>query len=118
LFVGRMVEKKGLRHLIHAMPRILACCPDATLTIAGFGPEEKERRAQVQAFGLGGNVRFVGALRQAELPPLYRRATVFVAPFVQSSSGDQDGLGLVLIEALGCGARVVVSSMPATRRLI
>ena len=38
LFVGRLVEKKGLRHLIDAMPAILAEVPHATLAVAGFGP--------------------------------------------------------------------------------
>lgn len=118
LFVGRLVEKKGLRHLLDAMPLILARRPDVTLTVAGFGPEMMERRVQVTRLGLDAHVRFLGAVKQDELPRLYRRAAVFVAPFVQSASGDQDGLGLVLIEALGCGCRVVVSEMPATRRLI
>src|SRR5690606_14766477 len=40
LFVGRLVEKKGLRNLIEAMPAIRAAVPAARLTIAGFGPEE------------------------------------------------------------------------------
>lgn len=114
LFVGRLVEKKGLRHLLDAMPRIVEQCPEAILTIVGFGPEEAERRLQVQSLGLDEHVRFVGPLPQSELPRLYRRATVFVAPFVPAASGDQEGLGLVLIEALGCGCPVIVSNLPAT----
>lgn len=118
LFVGRLVEKKGLRYLLDAMPIVLAQRPDTVLTVAGFGPEDTDRRAQAAHLGIAARVNFLGAVRQEALPDLYRRSAVFVAPFVQSSSGDQDGLGLVLIEALGCGCRVVVSSMLATRRLI
>ncbi|MGH8488247.1 MAG: glycosyltransferase [Gammaproteobacteria bacterium] len=115
LFVGRLVEKKGLRHLIDAMPTILKTHPSAFLTVAGFGPEEDERRAQAARLGLHDKVRFLGAVRQEELPTLYRRAAVFVAPFVEAASGDREGFGLVTVEATGCGCPVVVSDLPAVR---
>ncbi len=118
LFVGRLVEKKGLRHLIDAMPAILQACPTVHLTVVGFGPEEAGRRAQVEGMGLRDKVHFAGALSQAELPPLYQRAAVFVAPFVQATSGDQEGLGLVCLEAAGCGCPVVVSDLPATQKVL
>lgn len=115
LFVGRLVEKKGLRYLIAAMPEILKSRPSAYLTVAGFGPEEAERRLQVAELGLEASVRFIGAVPQADLPALYRRAAVFVAPFVQAASGDREGLGLVSVEAAGCGCPVVTSDLPAVR---
>lgn len=115
LFVGRLVEKKGLRHLIDAMPAILRAQPTAFLTIAGFGPEEQALRKQVERQGLGERVHFLGAVPQEELPAIYRRAALFVAPFVQAASGDREGLGLVSVEAAGCGCPVVVSDVPAVR---
>lgn len=117
LFVGRLVEKKGLRHLLDAMPAILAVRPQARLTIAGFGPEELVLRRQAVALGLDSKVNFVGAVNQADLPRLYRRAAVFVAPFVQAESGDQEGLGLVVVEAIGCGCPVIVGDVPAAADL-
>ncbi|MEZ5461959.1 glycosyltransferase [Dokdonella sp.] len=115
LFVGRLVEKKGLKHLIDAMPAILMEYPSCYLTVAGFGPELAERNIQVRRLGLTHKVRFVGSVPQPELPALYRRAAVFVAPFVEASGGDQEGLGLVAVEAAGCGCPVVVGDLPATR---
>ena len=117
LFVGRLVEKKGLRHLIDAMPRILAARPSAFLTVAGFGPEEAERRQQVEGLGLQEKVLFLGAVAQAQLPSLYRRAAVFVAPFVEATSGDREGLGLVAIEAAGCGCPLIISDLPAVHQV-
>jgi glycosyltransferase involved in cell wall biosynthesis len=117
LFVGRLVEKKGLRYLIDAMPTILAAFPQASLIIAGFGPLESELLEQVKRLKLGPKVQFMGAVSQDQLPVLYRRAAVFVAPFVQTASGDQEGLGLVCVEAAGCGCPMVVSDLPATRDL-
>ena len=118
LFVGRLVEKKGLRYLIDAMPAVVAAVPGTMLDIAGFGPDELAVRSQVNRLKLGGSVRFLGAVPQQELPNLYRRAAVFVAPFVQAASGDQEGLGLVCVEALGCGCPIVVSDLPATRDVL
>ncbi|MGY3039687.1 glycosyltransferase involved in cell wall biosynthesis [Rhodanobacter sp. TND4EL1] len=118
LFVGRLVEKKGLRHLIDAMPSILRARPSAHLTVVGFGPEEAERRTQVENLGLHGKIHFAGALSQGDLPARYQRAAVFVAPFAEASSGDQEGLGLVCLEAAGCGCPVVVSDLPATRKVL
>lgn len=118
LFVGRLVEKKGLRFLIDALPKILGRHPSAVLTIVGFGPEEAACRQQVWTLGLSEKVRFLGAVPQCDLPGLYRRAAVFVAPFVAAASGDQEGLGLVVLEALGCGCPVVVSDLPAVGDLV
>lgn len=113
LFVGRLVEKKGLRHLIDAMPAILRGEPDARLTVVGFGPEEAARRAQVEALGLHDRVVFVGAVPQDRLAMHYSRASVLVAPFVQADDGDQEGLGLVAIEALACGCPVILGDVGA-----
>ncbi|HEX4853471.1 glycosyltransferase [Arenimonas sp.] len=115
LFVGRIVAKKGLIHLIDAMPAILAEHPSAFLTVVGFGPEEAACRGRVRELSIDDHVRFVGGVSQTALPELYRRAAVFVAPFVQASDGDQEGLGLVVVEAVGCGCPVVVSDLPAVR---
>lgn len=113
LFVGRLVEKKGLRHLLDAMPTVLRSHPDACLVVAGFGPEEAALKEQARDLDLQQSVRFLGAVPHAELPSLYRRAALFVAPFVRAASGDEEGLGLVLVEAIGCGCPVIVGNVAA-----
>ena len=118
LFVGRLVEKKGLTHLVAALPAVLERRPDCRLTVAGFGPEEDALRAQARALGVADRIDFLGPVTQDALPALYRRATVFVAPFVQAASGDAEGLGLVMIEAAGCGCPVVASDLPAVRDVL
>lgn len=113
LFVGRLVPKKGLVHLIDAMPAVLAARPDARLNVVGFGPELDRLIKRVVQLDIGASVRFVGAVSQSELPSYYRSAAVFVAPFVEAASGDQEGLGLVVAEAIGCHCPVVVGDVPA-----
>lgn len=118
LFVGRLVPKKGLAYLLRAMPAILRAHPDAFLTVAGFGPDEAALRQEVALLSLGDRVRFIGAVEQSGLPNLYRRAAVFVAPFVQAPDGDQEGLGLVMVEAAGCGCPVVVGNVAAVHDVV
>lgn len=111
LFVGRLVEKKGLRHLIDAMPAVLQVRPDLQLTIAGFGPDAGPLQRQVRERGLQNSVRFLGAVAQKELPQLYQNATLFVAPFVRAESGDQEGLPVALMEAVACGCPAVAGNV-------
>lgn len=118
LFVGRLVEKKGVRHLIRAMSLVIQQRPDAFLSIVGFGPDEAGLRTLVEESGLRESVRFLGALPQSELPALYRRAAVFVAPFVRAASGDQEGLGLVLVEAISCDCPVLAGNVPAISEVL
>ena len=113
LFVGRLVEKKGLRYLLSAMPQIIAQHPTCKLRIVGFGPDEQALKEQAADLGLEQHVRFDGAVPNRDLPHYYQHASVFVAPFVQAENGDQEGLGLVLVEAMGCGCPAVVSDLPA-----
>lgn len=117
LFVGRLVEKKGLRHLIDALPIVRSQRPSVRLQVAGFGPELEERQAQVRRRGLQDSVDFLGAVPQSQLPGLYRTAAMVVAPFVEASSGDREGLGLVLVEAAGCGCPIVTTRIPAVREV-
>ena len=118
LFVGRLVEKKGLRYLLDALPTVLRVRPDVTLTIAGFGPDAEQLKAQVQVLGLQNAVRFLGAVKQAELPDLYWRAALFIAPFVKTASGDQEGLPVALMEAVACGCPVVAGDVAGIEDLL
>lgn len=118
LFAGRLVEKKGLRNLLEALPDVLRTRPDVTLEIAGFGPLREDLETQARALGIDRAVRFLGAVGQDRLPQLYRRAALLVAPFVRASSGDLEGLPVVLMEAIGCGCPVLASDIPGVRDLL
>lgn len=118
LFVGRLVEKKGLDVLIRALPRVLRAHPGVSLTVVGYGPQRDSLEALANECGVASSVCFLGPLPQGDLPDLYRRASVFVAPFIQAPDGDREGLGLVTIEALACGCPAVVAALPAVLDVI
>ena len=118
LFVGRLVPKKGLNYLIDALSILVRTSPELSLKIVGFGPEEENLREQVQQLKLENNVKFLGALSQDKLPDQYRQATLFVAPFVRADNGDQEGLPVALMEAIGCGCPAVVGHVAGIEDLL
>lgn len=115
LFVGRLVRKKGVDLLLDAFASIAGDHPELRVVIAGDGPERTALEAKAGGLGVGGRVRFLGSVPNDRLPDLYRRATAAVFPFRQEASGDQEGFGLVVVEAMGCGCPVVCTDVPAVR---
>jgi len=118
LFVGRLVEKKGLQYLIHVLPLILKRHPQVYLQIAGDGPEKRKLKRECEKLGISDHVRFLGAVRNDLLPALYQRSDVVIFPSVITDDGDQEGFGLVLVEALGCECAAIVTDLPAMQDII
>ena len=118
LFAGRLVEKKGVRYLLDALPDVLQKNPEIQLNIVGNGSERVALEHQAQALGVDHRVNFLGNLPHAKLAEQYCQSTLAVFPFVQAGNGDMEGLGLVTIEALGCECPVIVSDIPAVRDVI
>jgi len=110
LFVGRLVERKGVRYLIDAA-RQLPRERRARVVIIGDGPERQALEAQVRRDGLGDRVQFRGRVPDADLRRAYASASVFVLPSVLDSHGDTEGLGVVLLEAMSYGVPVIGSSL-------
>ncbi|HEY3327628.1 MAG TPA: glycosyltransferase, partial [Novimethylophilus sp.] len=118
LFVGRLVEKKGAAYLLVALPMILARYPEVRLDIVGSGAEESSLRDLVENLGIGHAVHFHGALDNAAIPAFCLRASMLIMPSLTTVQGDQEGLGLVLVEALACECPVIASSLPAIRDVV
>jgi len=118
LFIGRLVEKKGLWVLLEAFAQLATTHPTIRLQVVGAGPLQAALHHQAETLGISHRITFAGMVAQAQLPQYYQQATLFVAPFLIAASGDQEGLGLVMVEALGCGCPVIASDLPAVRDVI
>jgi glycosyltransferase involved in cell wall biosynthesis len=118
LFVGRIVEKKGLKYLIEALPLILENHPHATLRIVGDGQEKTTILGRIGELGIGEHVEFLGAVANEVLAEIYHASDVVVFPSVVAGDGDREGFGLVLVEALGCECATVVTDLPAMGDII
>ena len=117
LFVGRLADKKGVSVLLDAMLQLWDMT-ELKLSIIGAGPEEPALREQAMRLKLQERVQFLGPVTNRELPDWYRRAALLVFPSVVTAHGDQEGLGLVLVEALACECPVAASDLPAIRDVI
>ena len=118
VFVGRLVEKKGVHYLLEALAIVKREYPNARLKIIGHGPLRKSLEADTVRLGLQEDVQFLGPVPHAQLPSHYQAADIAVFPFVEAASGDQEGFGLVLVEAMGCGCAVIASALPAVKDVI
>lgn len=118
IFAGRLVEKKGVDTLLEAFAMLLREEPTGKLLIAGSGPLQESLEAQALDLGVSDQVDFLGSYRNQDLPTLFQQADIAVYPFTQAASGDQEGLGLVMVEAMGCGLPVVAGDLPAVHDVI
>jgi glycosyltransferase involved in cell wall biosynthesis len=110
LTVGRLVERKGVVHLVEALAQ-LPMASGARLVVIGDGPEAPRIRARALELGIGDRVHLRGRLPDEELRAAYASADVFVLPAIVDARGDTEGLGVVLLEAMNFGVPVVASAV-------
>ena len=109
LFVGRLVEWKGVDYLLKAFKIVSKNLPDASLVIVGDGPEREHHMEQTRNLGIDDRVAFVGWKVGQELIEEYARASVLMVPSIVDYKGQTESLGVVAIEAMALGTPVVAS---------
>ena len=105
LAVGRLVPEKGLHDLIAAFERTDY---EAQLVIVGGADHQSEYARELMARA-GDRVIFAGVQSRATLKCLYERCELFVMP------SHHEGFPLAALEAGSCGARMLLSDIPANR---
>ncbi len=109
LSVARLVEKKGIEFGIRAVAAYLATPGARPLEycIVGDGPLRADLARLIRDLRVSGHVTLVGHKSQEEVTRELQRAHVFVAPSVTGADGDEEGIPVVLMEALAVGLPVV-----------
>ncbi|MFC1498677.1 glycosyltransferase [Verrucomicrobiota bacterium] len=115
LFVGRLVEKKGVKYLLKAIKILQNNIPDVTLDIVGSGPEESNLKKLAEQLQLQEScVHFLGSKPHEEIIALQKHARVITVPSIVDSSGETEGMPTVILEAMAAGKRVVASRVNGT----
>jgi glycosyltransferase involved in cell wall biosynthesis len=112
LFVGRLVEQKGVHHLLRAFVHVLKRFPDFELKIVGSGPCESAYRRLADCLLIGDRVHFLGWKAGKELSQLYIGASVVAVPSVY------EPFGMTALEAMASARPVIASNTGGLKEII
>ncbi len=104
VWVGRVIEQKGLKYLLQSLPAVLKTFPTAKLLIIGTGTSVKKLQKQAKKLGISNAIVFYGAENnRKKLNKLLNGCDLFVFPSIW------EPFGLVIIEAMASGLPVVAT---------
>ncbi len=108
LFVGRLIEWKGVKILISAYKHVKKELPNTQLIIVGDGPDYKGLLDYTNKLEIQDSVQFKGYVKDDELQIYYQTSDIFVLPSYPIEN-QTEGLGVVLLEAMTAGVPVIGS---------
>jgi glycosyltransferase involved in cell wall biosynthesis len=108
IYAGKLSRAKGVPWLLEAFAELDG---ELRLWLAGGGGGAEAAEIRIQA-AKDSRVELTGMVSQDRLAELFQTAHIMVLPSFF------EGLPLVLLEALACGCRVVVTDLPGIRELI
>jgi glycosyltransferase involved in cell wall biosynthesis len=106
LFVGRMHFEKGIFDLLKAYGLVHRTAPDVRLFLIGDGPQRMEVEKRVKEREWQDGVLLLGTVKNRDLPPYFRAATLFVSPSITTRKWEEQ-VGMANIQAMACGVPVV-----------
>ncbi|NOY79476.1 MAG: glycosyltransferase family 4 protein [Kiritimatiellaeota bacterium] len=109
LFVGRLVEKKGLPVLLHAAAQAIADGFPVTVAVIGAGPLERAWRTEADRTVGQERIEWLGRLSRADVRKYIRDSDCLAVPSIVASDGDRDGIPNVIIEAMASGTPVAAA---------
>lgn len=113
LYVGSLIERKGVKKLVPMLAALAGSKYDFRLTVVGTGGLESMVREQAREHGVDHLVDFAGFVPNGELPSVYARHDCFVYPGIW-----EEPLARVYLEALSTGTPIVTSEYGAIESII
>ena len=105
--VGRLVERKGIDHVLKALPAVRQVHSDVHFVVVGEGPYRSRLEEIAREEGVEDHVTFAGSVPADTLVDHYALGDLFVMPNRRLADGDTEGFGLVFLEANACGKPVI-----------
>jgi len=118
LSIGRLVEKKGFDDGLRAVARLQERGGEVVYTIVGEGPERERLETLVAELGLHDVVEITGALPRERVRTLLQAQDLLLCPSVTASSGDSEGIPVVLMEAMASSVPVVATEHSGIPELV
>ncbi|MBD3189761.1 MAG: glycosyltransferase [Candidatus Heimdallarchaeota archaeon] len=109
LFLGRIVEKKGLKYAIEAINRIEE--GNIKFHICGSGPLKSELEKQVKKLNLEKKITFYGRISEEKKVKFFNSVNVLLVPSIETARGDKEGLPVVILESLVAGLPIIASDV-------
>ena len=109
MFVGRLIEVKGVQYLLEAMPAVVRQVPGVQVLIVGEGALFHALKARAHSQRLEGNVRFVGRVDHSDVATYLAMCDWLVVPSIVDVTGQTEGMPVVLLEAFSSGRPVIAS---------
>ncbi|MCP9959047.1 glycosyltransferase family 4 protein [Streptomyces sudanensis] len=103
LYLGRLVEPKGVKELLEAFALVAAEEPRATLTMVGHGTAEEELRARGAELGLGERFRILPPVAPEAVGPLMHGYDLLV------HASRRETFGMTIVEAIASGLPVLTT---------
>ena len=114
LFVGGLDKAHYFKGLDIFFKALNGLNPDKwRLNIVGSGSRRKYYENLAKKFKINEKIKFKGELSQNNLVKEYQNADLFILPSINSN----EAFGLVLIEAMACGAPVIATDLPGVRKV-
>lgn len=110
LFIGRLVEEKGVADLLQAMARLRERGSAARLLIIGEGQDRAALARLSGALKLTDQVRFTGWIESQALSRYRLAADVLIAPSRTAVNGWVEAQGLSVLEAMADGLAVIATA--------
>jgi len=107
LSVARLTSKKGHEYAIKAVGKLAKENNSVKYIVAGDGKLKGKLESLVSELRIENNVEFLGLTGQEEIRKLYQQAHIFLLPSVVAKDGDQEGIPVVLMEAMAAGLPVI-----------
>ncbi|YCO02248.1 glycosyltransferase family 4 protein [Vibrio sp. VNB-15] len=117
VFLGRLVEQKGLKYLLEALVPIVNTL-NVQLDVIGTGPLQEKFISQVRQLGLSHCVSFLGAKPHTWVKDNLPKYDCLIAPFCFSQTGSVDTGPLVLKEAMAVGMPVITSNVMGCKEIV
>ncbi|HEU4913807.1 MAG TPA: glycosyltransferase [Candidatus Saccharimonadales bacterium] len=118
LFVGRVVEEKGLDYLCEAVNILKKQAVPVHLNIVGDGAARADVAKFVKKHKLEDAITLVGWVQQEDLAEYYGKADAFVGPSIEIENGWKEAFGVVFAEASACGLPVITTSTGGIKDII